>query len=70
VVHLSEVEGLVRKILLDKAPHGKRTETTIGEKPSEGAEAGAKAKIPAAADIFNKLRDSKYGPSDKKSGVV
>ena len=68
VVHLSEVEGLVRKILLDKEPHGKRTVTDTPAKPSEGAQGAAK--IPSSADIFKRLQEKKFGPSDKKSGVV
>jgi hypothetical protein len=38
VVHLSEVEGMVRKIMLGEKPHGKRSETSTPEKPSDGAE--------------------------------
>lgn len=59
VVHLSEVEGLVRKILLDKSPHGKRTETITKDKPTEGEGAGAKPKIAKSEDIFKKLMEKK-----------
>ena len=35
-VHLSEVEGMVRKILLDVSPSGKKTITETTDKPAEG----------------------------------
>jgi hypothetical protein len=38
VVHLSDVEGLVRKIVLDGSEHGKRSETETTDKPTEGAD--------------------------------
>lgn len=57
VVHLSEVEGLVRKILLEKSPHGKRTETETPEKPTEGP--AEKPKIEKSEDIFKKLMQKK-----------
>jgi len=56
VVHLSEVEGLVRKILLDKTPHAKRTETETPDKPT-GGEA---PKIPKADDIYKKLTKDRW----------
>ena len=59
-VHLSEVEGMVRKILLDKEPHGKRTITETGEKPVEGAElTKSKAIVKPAADIYKSLMKNK-----------
>jgi len=57
VVHLSEVEGLVRKIVLGEKPHGKRTETDIGEKPTEGPE--ETQKIKSAKTIFKELRKNR-----------
>lgn len=51
VVHLSEVEGMVRKIVLDEKPHGKRTETVTKDKPTAGAEDEPK-KLPSAEDLF------------------
>jgi len=38
VIHLSEVEGLVRKIVLNDSEHGKRSETKTGDKPTEGTD--------------------------------
>ena len=60
VVHLSEVEGMVRKILLDKEPHGKRTITETGEKPTEGTElTKSKAIVKPASDIYKSLMENK-----------
>jgi hypothetical protein len=58
VVHLSEIEGMVRKIVLDEEPHGKRTETQTPDKPTEGIDL-AKSKVPKAEDTFNKLLEQK-----------
>lgn len=61
-IHLSEIEGLVRKILLDKEPHGKRTLTEIGDKPTEGAELNkTKAIVSSAKDIYADLMKNKGG---------
>lgn len=55
VVHLSEIEGLVRKVVLKETPHGKKSETTITDKPSAGmADFGGK-KLPNAEDSFKEL---------------
>ena len=35
-IHMSELPGMVRKILLDSQPSGKRTETTTPDVPIEG----------------------------------
>lgn len=62
VIHLSEMEGMVRKILLDKEPHGKRTLTETGDKPTEGAELNkTKAIVPSAKDIYKDLMENKGG---------
>ena len=55
VVHLSEVEGLIRKIMLDKTPPGKRTETETPEKPS----GEATPKIEKADDIYKRLTQNR-----------
>jgi len=52
VIHLSEVEKVVRKIVLNEKPHGKRTETNTTDKPTEG---GEKPRIESAADIHKRL---------------
>jgi hypothetical protein len=36
VIHLSEVEGVVRKIVLNSAPEAKKTLTETTDKPSDG----------------------------------
>jgi len=36
VVHMSEIEGMVRKILLDAVPPNKKTLTETPDKPAEG----------------------------------
>lgn len=62
VVHLSEVEGMVRKIVLDEKPHGKRTETATPDKPAEGStEALAKKIVPSAETIFKDLTKNRAG---------
>ena len=53
VVHLSEVEGMVRKIVLDEKPHGKRTETVTKDKPTEGE---GKSPIKSSKEIYDELR--------------
>lgn len=58
VIHLSEVEGLVRKIVLDNAEPGKRTETVTKEKPTEGP-ATEKPLIKTAAEIHEELMKKK-----------
>ena len=58
VVHLSEIEGLVRKITLEAKDHGKRTETLTKDKPDEGKE-GEPRKLPSADDIFKAKLDKK-----------
>ena len=58
VVHLSEIEGLVRKVTLEASGHGKRTETLTKEKPTEGA-IGEPKKLPAADDIFKEKLEKK-----------
>lgn len=55
VIHLSEVEGIVRKIVLNEKPHGKRSETKIGEKPTEGAEDLGKKIVKPAEEMFKDL---------------
>lgn len=57
VVHLSEIEGMVRKIMLEEKPHGKRTETLTKEKPTEGTE--PEKKIDSAADIHKRLTEKR-----------
>ena len=54
VVHLSEVEHLVRKITLDEQPHGKRTETLTTDKPAEGSTDEPKT-LPSADDLYKRL---------------
>lgn len=59
VVHLSDVEKVVREIVLDKSPHGKRTETATPEKPSEGTADLAKSIVKPADDIFKDLQKNR-----------
>ena len=58
VLHLSEIEGVVRKIVLDDKPHGKRTETLTKDKPIEGATDEPK-KLPSADDLYKQLREKR-----------
>jgi len=51
VIHLSEIEGIVRKIVLEKAEPGKRTETATPDKPTEGEDI-TKTKLKSAEDLF------------------
>jgi len=38
VIHTSEIPGMIRKILLETLPSGKRTETTTTDVPAEGTD--------------------------------
>ena len=58
VLHLSEIESVVRKIVLDNKPHGKRTDTLTKEKPTDGTPEEAK-KLPSAEDIHKRLLEKK-----------
>ena len=58
VVHLSEMEGLVRKVVLEASEHGKRTETLTKDKPDEGKE-GEPKKLPSADDLYKQLREKR-----------
>ena len=58
VLHLSEIEGVVRKIVLDDKPHGKRTETLTKDKPTEGATDEPKT-LPSAEDMFKEKLEKK-----------
>lgn len=57
VIHLSEMEGMVRKIILNKEPNDKRTLTKTGDKPAEGD--GTPKKLESSEDIFKKLSENK-----------
>jgi hypothetical protein len=52
-ITLSEAKELIRKILLEQTPHGKKSETLTKEKPIEG-ETGER-KLPSAEDLYKKL---------------
>jgi hypothetical protein len=54
VIHLSEMEGMVRKILLEEKPHGKRTETITKDKPTEGS-TDEPRQLPSADDLYKRL---------------
>jgi hypothetical protein len=54
-VHLSEVEDLVRKIILEKSPHGKRSATETPDKPAAGAEDLSKGIVKPADKLYEEL---------------
>jgi len=58
VIHLSEVEGMVRKIVLENTESGKRTETVTKDKPAEGP-AAEKPPVKPATEIFDELMKKK-----------
>ena len=57
-VSLSDMEGVVRKIVLEASGHGKRTETLTKEKPTDGAPDEPR-KLPSAEETFQKMLKKK-----------
>jgi len=60
-VKMGDVEGFVRKVVLEKLPPGKRTETETRDKPTEGpSENVTKAKgEESLQQMFKKMMDKK-----------
>jgi hypothetical protein len=55
VIHLSEIEGIVRKVVLDNTDPGKRTETETPDKPTEGPDLNKEKDVKALDDQFNAM---------------
>jgi len=58
-VRLSEVEGIVRKMVLEGSEHGKRSETLTKDKPT--ADEDAKKVVKPAEETFEALMKNKGG---------
>ena len=59
VIHLSELPEMIRKTMLEIQPDGKRTETIIKDKPTEGAE--SERKLKSTDKAFEELMKKKGG---------
>jgi len=56
-ITLSEAKELVRKIMLEESPHGKKSETLTKDKPTDGKD--EERKLPKAEDLYKKMMEDR-----------